>query len=109
MVEVAHSTLEIDRGLKKQVYASAGIAEYWIANILDQRLVVYTKPVGRPVLVGVPHEIETQEGYPLDSEVDAVARYMHRWDYVIGESVPLSLNADSPVEIAVSEMLPPSK
>lgn len=109
VIEVAHSTVEIDRVLKGQVYASAGIAEYWIVNLLDQCVEVYTKPVGRPVVVGVPHEVETQAGYPLCNNADAVARYLHRQDYILGESIPLSLKADSLGEIAVSDVFSSSR
>jgi Uma2 family endonuclease len=109
VMEVAHSTLEIDRGLKLQVYASAGIAEYWIVNIPERCIEVYTKPIGSPVAVGVPHEIETKEGYPLVGETVAAARYQHRRDYVRGQRVPLSLRRKPLGEVAVADVFPQSK
>ena len=46
VVEVADSTLEFDRTRKHQVYAEAGVAEYWIVNIVDRMLEVYRDPYG---------------------------------------------------------------
>lgn len=46
VVEVSDSTLQDDRGLKKQIYAHARIPEYWIVNLIDQQLEVYQRPVG---------------------------------------------------------------
>lgn len=47
LVEVAESSLEVDRGIKLGVYAEAGIADYWIVNLIDEQIEVYRKPVGR--------------------------------------------------------------
>jgi Uma2 family endonuclease len=47
LIEVAESSLPIDRGVKLGVYAEAGIADYWIVNLIDQQIEVYRKPVGR--------------------------------------------------------------
>ncbi len=44
IVEVADSTLDRDRTLKQTIYAQAGIATYWIVNLVDRQLEVYTKP-----------------------------------------------------------------
>jgi Putative restriction endonuclease len=44
IVEVADSTLDRDRTLKQTIYARAGIATYWIVNLVDRQLEVYTKP-----------------------------------------------------------------
>jgi Uma2 family endonuclease len=46
VVEVADSTLQRDRTVKKRLYARAGIACYWIVNLLDQNIEVYTQPTG---------------------------------------------------------------
>jgi Uma2 family endonuclease len=42
VVEVADSTLQRDRSLKKRLYAAAGIPAYWIVNLLDSQFEVYT-------------------------------------------------------------------
>ncbi|AFY74944.1 Protein of unknown function (DUF820) [Synechococcus sp. PCC 7502] len=44
VVEVSSSTLERDRTLKHRIYAGAGIATYWILNLEDRQLEVYTNP-----------------------------------------------------------------
>ncbi len=44
VVEVSDTSLEQDRKLKKALYASAGIPCYWIANLRDDKLEVYSEP-----------------------------------------------------------------
>jgi Uma2 family endonuclease len=46
VVEVADSSLQRDRSLKKRLYAAAGIPVYWIINLLDSQIEVYTEPSG---------------------------------------------------------------
>ena len=46
VVEVADSTLEFDRTRKLEVYAEAGIREYWIVNLVDDVVEVYRDPAG---------------------------------------------------------------
>jgi Uma2 family endonuclease len=41
LVEVADSSLEFDRNLKRPQYAAAGIPDYWIVNFNDRQLEVY--------------------------------------------------------------------
>ena len=47
LVEVSDSTLSEDRGEKLELYAQAGIQEYWIANLIDLTIEVYRQPSGR--------------------------------------------------------------
>jgi Uma2 family endonuclease len=44
LVEVAEATLSRDRGEKRANYARAGITAYWIVNLVDDRLEVYSGP-----------------------------------------------------------------
>lgn len=44
IVEIAESSLQIDRTVKGMLYAQAGIAEYWIVNLTDIQLEVYREP-----------------------------------------------------------------
>ncbi len=44
LVEVADSTLDYDRRRKGELYARAGIREYWIVNLLESCLEVYRDP-----------------------------------------------------------------
>ncbi|MBI2207149.1 MAG: Uma2 family endonuclease [Candidatus Rokubacteria bacterium] len=46
VVEVADSSLVHDRVRKGGLYARAGIAEYWVLNLLDEVIEVYREPVG---------------------------------------------------------------
>jgi Uma2 family endonuclease len=43
VVEVADSSLRYDRETKLPIYASAGIPEYWIVNLADRCVEVYTQ------------------------------------------------------------------
>ena len=45
-IEVSETTLRRDRGLKKRIYARARIPVYWIINLIDLRVEVYSKPSG---------------------------------------------------------------
>lgn len=44
VVEVARTSLRIDRGVKAQLYARAGIPEYWIINLRDSVVEVHRQP-----------------------------------------------------------------
>jgi Uma2 family endonuclease len=44
VVEVADSTLRVDRRIKTRIYGDAGVPEYWIVNINDDRLERHTLP-----------------------------------------------------------------
>ncbi len=46
VVEVADSSVEIDRAVKLPLYAQSGIAEVWIVNLLDDVIDVYARPAG---------------------------------------------------------------
>lgn len=46
IIEVADSSLEYDRGTKKELYAESGIPEYWIANIPEKQLEIFRHPAG---------------------------------------------------------------
>ena len=44
VVEISDTTLGYDRMVKAGVYARAGIAEYWIVNLIDRLLEVHRQP-----------------------------------------------------------------
>ena len=48
LVEVSDTTLAYDQGHKASLYASAGIADYWIVNLVDRQLEVHRNPVADP-------------------------------------------------------------
>jgi Uma2 family endonuclease len=41
LIEIANSTLAKDLGVKKDLYAQAGIPEYWVMNLQTSELVVF--------------------------------------------------------------------
>jgi len=84
VVEVADSSLSQDRRLKKRIYARAGIVEYWIVNLIDEQIEVYSNPTG-----------------PADQ-----LSYQQRTDFKPGESVPVKLGGVNLGAIAVSQVLP---
>lgn len=45
-IEVADSSIKFDRETKAPLYAAAGISEYWIVNLIDDRLEIYRQPEG---------------------------------------------------------------
>ena len=49
IVEVADSSVTYDRTVKQSLYARAGIADYWIVNLVDRQLEVYRQPVADEV------------------------------------------------------------
>ena len=45
LVEVAHSSLRKDRGIKAALYAEAQVPEYWIVDLDGRTVEVHTRPV----------------------------------------------------------------
>jgi Uma2 family endonuclease len=48
VVEVSDSTLGIDTGVKAHLYAKAGIADYWVVDLNNRRLIVHRDPRSMP-------------------------------------------------------------
>jgi Uma2 family endonuclease len=46
IIEVADSSLELDTTVKLQLYAIMSVPEYWFAYLQNNRLLVYSDPVG---------------------------------------------------------------
>ena len=84
VIEVADDSLEIDRGIKWRTYARHSIAEYWIVNLPDEQIDVYSEPSG---LVARP-------GYRAMQTFRA------------GESIPLNLDGVEVALIPVTAVLP---
>jgi Uma2 family endonuclease len=85
VIEVADSTLAYDTGDKANLYAAADIADYWVIDLVHDRLVVFRDPRPSP---GQPHG----------------ASYFHQSTLGRGDSVaPLAAPA---VPVAVNELLP---
>ena len=45
IIEVSDTTLQRDRTVKKRIYARAGIAIYWIVNLVEGMVEVYSQPM----------------------------------------------------------------
>jgi len=80
MIEVSDSNLLRDRVDKGRIYARVSIPQYWVVNLVDRQIEVYTDPTG-PV-------------------------YRRRQDFTPGMSVPLELNGQALGAVAVDEVLP---
>ncbi len=48
VVEIAETSLSIDRAHKGSLYARAGIADYWIVNLAEALLEIYREPAPAP-------------------------------------------------------------
>jgi Uma2 family endonuclease len=48
VVEVAESSLSLDREHKGSLYARAGVADYWILNLVERVLEIYREPILDP-------------------------------------------------------------
>jgi len=44
LIEIADSTLAKDLGIKKQMYAEVGIREYWVIDLVNQKIHVFRHP-----------------------------------------------------------------
>jgi Uma2 family endonuclease len=85
VVEVADSSLDYDTGDKVSLYAAAGIADYWVVDLVNHRLIVMRDPV-----------------------TDAAARHGSRYSsvnaFVAGQRVaPMAAPASA---VAVADVLP---
>jgi Uma2 family endonuclease len=80
LVEVSETSLTTDRSLKWSVYAKARIPVYWIVNLVDRQVEVYTNP--------------------------APAGYATRQDFQPGQQVPVVIDGQQCAPIAVDDILP---
>ena len=84
VVEVADTTIERDRGVKRRMYARAGIPVYWIINLVERRLEAYERPLG-----------------PAED-----ADYVDRVDYGLSDNVPVIVEGREVGRVAISDLLP---
>jgi Uma2 family endonuclease len=81
---VADSSLACDKSEKKRIYAAAGIPYYWLANLPERRIEVYSDSIG-------------PEQWP---------DYRRRTDHAPGDVVPVVLDGVEVGWLAVRELLP---
>lgn len=84
IIEVSDSTLAFDRRDKGRIYARAGIPVYWVINVADRQIEVYSDP-----------DIVTHP--PV---------YRTRVDYRPGDQLPITLDGVQSGHIAVNDLLP---
>jgi len=84
LMEVADSSLLRDQRDKTRIYARASIPCYWIINLVDQRIEVYTQPSGP----------------------SAVPAYGAFQTYQPGDAIPLILDGSIVGQIPVADLLP---
>ena len=80
IVEVAESSLQRNRGEKRQVYARARIPAYWIINLVDRQVESYSGAGG--------------------------GDYAEHTSYSVEQSVPLIIDGQPAGSIAVASLLP---
>jgi hypothetical protein len=68
VIEVANSSLEFDSGAKRLLYATAGIPIYWVVNLIDRTIDVFTSPA--PTATGKDYAPAVR--YAMDQAVPLV-------------------------------------
>ncbi len=84
VVEFADASLAFDREVKGRVYARAGIPEYWIVNVAENQIEIFTLP-------------DPTRNPPA---------YRSTRVLVKGDSVPLTLDGNLVANIPVGDLLP---
>ena len=83
VAEISDSSRSQDRELKGRVYARAGIPVYWLVNLVERRIEVFTDPTGP----------------------DASPAYRRRQDFGAGDSLPLVIDGQELGPIPLSELM----
>jgi Uma2 family endonuclease len=83
LIEVSDSSLLIDRHDKGSIYARANLPVYWVVNVVDRVIEVYTQPAG----------------------AGEAAAYVKRDDYPVGAVVPVVLDGATLGTIAVADVM----
>jgi len=83
VVEISDTTLAVDRGIKRTGYARDRLPVYWIVNLVESHVEVYTEPKG-----------------------GRSPGYRRRQDYGPEQSVPLVLGGRVVAHLPVRELLP---
>jgi Uma2 family endonuclease len=84
VIEVADTSLAFDRRYKGRIYARAGIPIYWVINVIDRQIEIYSDP-------------------------DPAANppeYRSRQDYRPGDTLPIQLDGAVAGSISAADLLP---
>ncbi len=82
IVELSVSSLKFDKGTKLAAYASAGMPVYWVLDLVDNLVLVYSEPIA------------------------AESRYASMATFKPGDSFPLILDGVQVALISTSDLLP---
>jgi Uma2 family endonuclease len=85
IVEIAESSLFMDTTTKAELYATAGVADYWVVDLAGRQLLVYREPA------------------PLPTGLGATAYRNHR---ALGPDDAISPLAVPTASVRVAELLP---
>lgn len=81
VIEVADSSLGIDRSTKQRLYSTAGIPQYWVVNLPEARVEVYAQPD------------------------PASGTYAQQIVYGVGETISWPLSETQCLEISVADLM----
>jgi Uma2 family endonuclease len=84
LVEVSDTTLERDRGSKLRAYARSSIREYWIVNLIDRQIEVYTSPQPNAAVPGYAPPAIYHPGEQLPVHIGGVEAARLSVDEVLG-------------------------
>jgi Uma2 family endonuclease len=84
LIEIADTTIAVDRTTRHRVYARDGIPVYWIVNLVDRQVEVYQQPTG----------------------ASPSPTYGAQRIYKPGDSVPVVLGGVNAGAVAVVDLLP---
>ncbi|MGH7201062.1 MAG: Uma2 family endonuclease [Planctomycetaceae bacterium] len=87
LAEVSDTSLPRDRGMKQRIYARAGIAVYWIVNLIDSQIEVYTSPTG-PTPPNVKPTYQQKDVYKPGGSVPLIIAGQHLGDVPVSELLP---------------------
>jgi Uma2 family endonuclease len=83
LIEVSASSLGRDRGDKSRIYARVGIPVYWVVNVIDRKIEVFSQPSG-----------------PSDAPA-----YATHEEHLAGASAPVVLDGKNVGSIPVAEIM----
>ena len=72
VIEVSDATLHQDQTWKKRIYAQANIPVYWVVNLADRQIEVYTEPSGASANPTYRHLVTYQEDDEIPVVLDGV-------------------------------------
>lgn len=84
VIEISSTTLAGDRGQKLRVYARSGIPLYWIVNLTERQIEVYSKPRAKGEL----------------------STYLERQTYEADASIPVMVDGKALGAFKVADVLP---